>query len=234
MRSQVPGYLWAMYTTLWSSVASPPAQPASNRPGGNLKWDLTMQCTSQQLHTTRNYPTGCTSKSCLNLPAKRIRPPAEPVQKSPRRFRINSLLTRTLATGRGKDDTATFPCLPPLCCGCQVSDDYCTGMRWVWWAPLVEGPLFSLQLDKMNQSQSSQARWVWSTCGLTKLSKRSPARPPPIAWDLPACLPVFADLGSGQLNCMSPMRRNCEPWSLCSISQTGVNRARNASCRRGE
>lgn len=29
-------------------------------------------------------------KSCLNLPAKRVRPPAEPVPKSPRRFRINS------------------------------------------------------------------------------------------------------------------------------------------------
>lgn len=58
------------------------------------------------MHIPHSYNTelsyGVYIESCLNLPAKRIHPPAEPIQKSPRRFRINSLLTRTLATRRGK------------------------------------------------------------------------------------------------------------------------------------
>lgn len=55
MQSRVPRYLGPVYTqhcTAWEVtvvVCRPPsrrpAQPASNRPGGNLKWDLTMQCT---------------------------------------------------------------------------------------------------------------------------------------------------------------------------------------------
>lgn len=106
-----------------------PASPARQQPARRkLEMGPDYAMHIPQLPTTRNYPTGCTSKSCLNLPAKSIRPPAEPTQESPRRFRIISLLTRTLATRRGKDDTAIFQCLPPLSCGCQVSDDYCTGI----------------------------------------------------------------------------------------------------------
>lgn len=78
------------------SVAHPPTSqptsPAGQQPARRkLEMGPDYAMHIPQLRV-RNYPTGVVYiESCLNLPAKRIRPPAEPIQKSPRRFRIDSL-----------------------------------------------------------------------------------------------------------------------------------------------
>ena len=99
-----------------SQPTCPPAQPASNRPGGHLKLDLTMQCTSHSYEygtilwvwCTLNLVSICLPRGYVLLLSRSIS----------RLAGSGSILSLDSHIGHAErqDDTATFQC-PPLLCG---------------------------------------------------------------------------------------------------------------------
>lgn len=190
-----------------------------------------MQCISHSYSYNTELSHGEYIESCLNLPAKRIRPPAEPIQKVaspvPAQF---SLLTRTLATRRGRMTRPTsttsrrravgVSCLTTTVRACSG----CDGCRW------LRGHFSPYSWTNEPVSELPGAVGVVDVW-LDETFSRQPSAPAHHCLGSPGMSTVYADFWAAELHVSDASPKG--PWSLCSISQTSVNYRRNASWRRG-
>lgn len=90
-----------------SVARQPGGQP--NRPGGNLKWDLTMQCTSHSYNTELSYGVyiEILSQFACQEDTSSCRADPKVASPVPAQFSLDSHFGHP----ERQDDTATFQCL---------------------------------------------------------------------------------------------------------------------------